>query len=33
MNLKESISYFENEKTEELSKEMYDRAMTYFRRK
>lgn len=33
MNLKESISNFENEKTDKLSKEIFDRAMAYFRRK
>ena len=32
MNLKESISNFENEKTDKLSKEIFDRAMAYFRR-
>ena len=33
MNLKESISNYENEKTDKLSKEIFDRAMAYFRRK
>lgn len=33
MNLKESISNFENDRTDKLSKEIFDRAMTYFRRK
>lgn len=32
MNLKESISNFENEKTDKLSKEIFDRAMAYFKK-